>query len=126
LNELLHPRIKEEIDRRRKEIGEQAPEAIVVIDAPLLVETGDLSGNGSGHCGCVHGDATTRTAATEGWGNLGGKPGRSFSAQMALAEKINVADHVIRNENSLDETRRRTKEVFKELKKIVLQKKGRL
>jgi len=33
---------------------------------------------------------------------------------------------VIRNENSLEETRRRAKEVFKALKKIVLQRKGRV
>ena len=41
LNQILHPRIKEEMDRRTKEIGQKDPEAIVVIDAPLLVELGD-------------------------------------------------------------------------------------
>ncbi|HXX33475.1 MAG TPA: dephospho-CoA kinase, partial [Thermodesulfobacteriota bacterium] len=40
LNQLLHPRIREEMQRRMKEIGQRDPEAIVVIDAALLVETG--------------------------------------------------------------------------------------
>jgi hypothetical protein len=34
-----------------------------------------------------------------------------------------VADFVIRNEGSLDEVRRRAKEVFQELKRIAVQKK---
>jgi dephospho-CoA kinase len=41
LNRILHPRIKKEMGRRVKAIGQKDPEAIVVIDAPLLIETGD-------------------------------------------------------------------------------------
>src|SRR4030042_4211619 len=40
LDRILHPRIKEEIGRRLKGIKQRDPEAIVVIDAPLLIETG--------------------------------------------------------------------------------------
>ena len=40
LDRILHPRIKREIDRRIKGIGQKGPKAIVVIDAALLVETG--------------------------------------------------------------------------------------
>jgi dephospho-CoA kinase len=42
LNRILHPRIKEETQRRLKEIGQKDPEAVVVIDA-LLVRNGRLS-----------------------------------------------------------------------------------
>jgi len=123
LNELLHPRIKEEIDRLRREIGEKDPEAIVVIDAPLLVETGSYRDMDQ-----VVVVTCTETQQLE---RLQQRDGSSLerareilSAQLALEEKIKVADHVIRNENSLEETRRTTKEVFKALKKIVLQEKG--
>ena len=123
LNELLHPRIKEEIDRLRREIGEKDPEAIVVIDAPLLVETGSYRDMDQ-----VVVVTCTETQQLE---RLQQRDGSSLerareilSAQLALEEKIKVADHVIRNENSLEETRRRTKEVFTALKKIVLQDKG--
>jgi dephospho-CoA kinase len=45
---------------------------------------------------------------------------------MPVEEKVKLADFVIRNEGSLEETKKRAKEVFKELKKVMLQKnKGR-
>ena len=46
-----------------------------------------------------------------------------IASQIASEEKLKVADFVIRNEGTLEETRRRAKEVFQELKRIALQKK---
>jgi len=40
LEEILHPQISKEIDRRIEEIRKKDPEAVVVVDAALLVETG--------------------------------------------------------------------------------------
>ena len=48
---------------------------------------------------------------------------RIVSSQMPVEEKLKLADFVIRNEGSLEETKKRAKEVFKELKKVALQKK---
>jgi dephospho-CoA kinase len=47
---------------------------------------------------------------------------RIVSAQMPLEEKLKVADGVIRNEGSIEETRRKAKEVFQELRGLALQK----
>jgi len=47
---------------------------------------------------------------------------RIVSAQMPLEEKLKVADMVIRTEGSLEETRRKAREVFRELKRLALQK----
>ena len=47
---------------------------------------------------------------------------RIISSQMPLEEKLKVADLVIRNEGSLEETRGRVREVFQELKRFALQK----
>jgi dephospho-CoA kinase len=44
---------------------------------------------------------------------------------MPLEEKVKLADFVIRNEGSLEETKNRAREVFKELKKVALQTKKR-
>ena len=41
---------------------------------------------------------------------------------MPLEEKLKVADFIIRNEGSLEETRNRVKEVFQELRKIAFEK----
>jgi dephospho-CoA kinase len=122
LNRILHPRIKEEIARRAREIGQKDPEALVVIDAPLLVELG------------MHHDVdrlivvtSTQTQQIE---RLKKRDGRSteealglLSSQMPVQEKAKLADFVVRNEGSLEEMKKRAKEVFKELKWGSLQKK---
>jgi dephospho-CoA kinase len=125
LNQILHPRIKEEMDRRTKEIGQKDPEAIVVIDAPLLVELGVYRK--------VDQLIVITSTQMQQMERLKERDGRSpeealrlFSSQMPVEEKVKLADFVIRNEGSLEETKKRAKEVFKELKKVMLQKnKGR-
>jgi dephospho-CoA kinase len=124
LNQILHPRIKEEMDRRTKEIGQKDPEAIVVIDAPLIVELGDHR-----EMDKLIVVASTQTQQIERLKERDGiGPGealRILSSQMPVEEKVNLADFVIRNEGSLEETKKRAKEVFKELRKVVLQTKKR-
>jgi len=41
LNQILHPRIQKGDGSKSQEIGRKDPEAVVVIDAPLLVELGE-------------------------------------------------------------------------------------
>jgi dephospho-CoA kinase len=121
LNQILHPQIKEEMDRRTKEIGQKDPEAIVVIDAPLLVELG-------AHRKVDKLIVVTSTPMQQ-MERLKERDGRSpeealgiFSAQMPVEEKVKLADFVIRNEGSLEEMKKRAKEVFQELKNGMLQK----
>jgi dephospho-CoA kinase len=122
LNRILHPRIKEEIDRRISGIAQTDPDAIVVIDAPLLIETGAYRQM----------DALIVVAAAEKQqierlkersGASEEEARRIIASQLSLKEKLKVADIVIRNEGSIKETKRRTKEVYRELKRIALQKK---
>ncbi len=124
LNQILHPRIKEEMDRRTKEIGQRDPEAIVVIDAPLIVELGDHR-----EMDKLIVVASTQTQQIERLKERDGigpeEALRILSSQMPVEEKVNLADFVIRNEGSLEETKKRAKEVFKELRKVVLQTKKR-
>ena len=121
LNQILHPRIKEEIDRKAKEIGQKDPKAIVVIDAPLLVELGM-------HHKMDRLIVVTSTQ-TQQMERLKKRDGRSpeealklFSSQMLVEEKEKLADFVIRNEGSLEEMKKKAKGVFKELKRGNLQK----
>ena len=121
LNQILHPRIKEEMDRRTKEIGQKDPEAIVVIDAPLLVELGVYRK--------VDQLIVITSTQMQQMERLKERDGRSpeealrlFSSQMPVEEKVKLADFVIRNEGSLEETKKRAKEVFKQLKRVMLQR----
>jgi dephospho-CoA kinase len=121
LNQILHPRIKEEMDRRTKEIGQKDPKAIVVIDAPLLVELEEHH-----EMDKLIVVTTTQTQQIERLKDRDGtnpeEALRILSSQMPVEEKAKLADFVIRNEGSLEETRKRAREVLKELRKVVLQK----
>ena len=121
LNRILHPRIKEEIARRAREIGRKDPDAIVVIDAPLLVELGMHH--------TVDQLVVVTSTQTQQIERLKKRDGRSteealglLSSQMPVKEKEELADFVVRNEGSLEETKKRAKEVLKELKRGILQK----
>lgn len=124
LNRILHPRIRKEMDRRAKEIGQGDPEAIVVIDGPLLVELGDHRKMDK-----LVVVTSTRSQQLERLKDRDGanreEALRIVSAQMPLEEKLKLADIVIRNEGSLEETKKRAREVFKELRKISRQMKKR-
>ena len=121
LNRILHPRIKKEMGRRVKAIRQKDPEAIVVIDAPLLIETGDhremekvivvLS---------TEEQQIERLKERHGVDPEEGR--RIIASQITTEEKLKVADFVIRNEGALEETVRRAKKVFQELKRLALQK----
>ncbi|MEW6375189.1 MAG: dephospho-CoA kinase [Thermodesulfobacteriota bacterium] len=121
LNQILHPRIKEEMDRRVKEISQEDPEAIVVFDAALLVEVGEHRKMDK-----VIVVTSTEAQQIERLKNRDGvepeEARKVLSSQMANEEKLKVADYVIRNEGSLEETRKRAKEIFQELKRIAHKK----
>ena len=122
LNQILHPRIGMEMDRRAKEIGQKDPEAVVVIDAPLLVELG-------GHhqmdrlivVTATQAQRVDRLKRRDGIGRA--EALRIFSSQMPIKDKVKLADFVIRNEGSFQETRKKTKEVFQELEKGMIRAK---
>jgi dephospho-CoA kinase len=124
LNQILHPRIKAEMNKRVKEIGQKDPNAIIVIDAALLIELGDHRQM----------DKVIVVTATEKQQieRLKKRDGvdqeeaqKVLSSQMALEEKMKVADFVICNERSFEETSRRVREVFQELKGIARESKKR-
>jgi dephospho-CoA kinase len=121
LNRILHPRIYEEMRRRTEEILKKDPDAIVVIDVPLLVETG-----GYGAMDRVIVVTSTETQQVERLREREGTPPEEakkiLSSQVSTEDRLKVADFVIHNEGSLEETRRRTAEVFQELRKIADQK----
>jgi dephospho-CoA kinase len=123
LNQILHPRIKTEMNKRVKEIGQKDPNAIVVIDAALLIELGDHR-----EMDKVIIVTSTEKQQIERLKKRDGvdqeEAQRVLSSQMPLEEKMKVADFVIRNEGSFEETRRRVKEVFQELKRIAIQRRG--
>jgi dephospho-CoA kinase len=120
LNQILHPRIRKEMERRAKEIGRKDPEAVVVIDAPLLVELGDHR-----KMDILIVVTSTQTQQIERLTKRDGispdEALRMSFSQMPVDDKVKLADFVIRNDGSFQETKKKTREVFKELKKVMVQ-----
>ena len=121
LNRILHPRIKREIDRRIKGIGQKGPKAIVVIDAALLVETGyyrDVD-----KVVVVTSTKKQQIERLRRRDQMDQEMARGIiDSQIRGEERIKVADIIIRNEGSRMQTERKAKEVFEELKKAALRK----
>ena len=121
LNRILHPRIKREINRRIKGIGQKGPKAIVVIDAALLVETGYY----------LNVDKVVVVTSTKKQqierlrrrDQMDQEMARGIiDSQISGEERIKVADIIIRNEGSRVQTEKKAKEVFQELKRAALRK----
>lgn len=121
LNRILHPRIKREIDRRIRRIGQKGANAIVVIDAALLVETGYY--RNVDKVVVVTSTKKQQIERLRRREQMAQEMARGIiDSQISGEKRIKVADIIIRNEGSRKKTERKAKEVFEELKKVVLRK----
>ncbi|MBU4128606.1 dephospho-CoA kinase [bacterium] len=121
LNSILHPRIVEKIKRRIRDFKERG-ERIVILDAALLIEAGELSladklivvtvSPKIQVKRLVQRDHLTEREAKE-----------RIATQMPLSEKVKLADYVIDNSGSAKKTIRRTKEVHDQLCLTITDKK---
>ncbi len=118
LNCITHPVIIKEIKREIRVIKKSNPRAIIVVDAPLLIEAGLLS--------LV--DKLVVVSANKKIQIFRVKMHKGFSqndiearikAQLPLREKIKSADFVVDNNGSLTYTKKQVREIWEALKKEV-------
>jgi len=115
LNRIMHPRILDEIKRRAGEIMGKAPKALIVLDAPLLIELGfkDFVKK----LIVVSVDKKTQIERIMKRDNSSKKDALlRIKSQMPLSEKVELADYVINNSGSKRETFKVVKKIFSELK----------
>lgn len=122
LNEIVHPAVFEEGKRRLEEIMRNDPGAIVVLDIPLLLETG---------CQAlvdkvvvVYSGEENQMKRLMGRGLNPEEAEKRLRAQMPLAEKVKRADFVIQNDGSLAQTRRQVERVYQELRRLKISRCG--
>ncbi len=115
LNKILHPRIKEEINKRINEIRDKNPKAIVVIDAPLLIESKDY--RQVDKVVVVTSSEDNQIERIKLRNGLRKEEAKMIiDSQMPLSEKLKFADFVIENDGSIEDVRKRAIEIFKEIK----------
>jgi len=114
LNSITHPKIKEEMDKQLKDCIEKKVD-VVVIDAPLLLETG--LGLKVDEVWLVAVDERTQIERL-----LKREPDMTYDqalerlkAQMPLEEKMKYAHRVIDNSGSLEETKKQLDNIWREI-----------
>ena len=113
LEGILHPRIAAASLARFQALAQEG-HPYALYEAALLVESGRHRTMGALVVVAV--DAETQVARVRSRDALSAEDARKrMAAQLPLAEKVAAADHVIRNDGSLDETRARVREVHERL-----------
>jgi dephospho-CoA kinase len=116
LNECTHPEIFREIDRRVKEIRQKTPDALIIVDAALLVETGAYKTFDK--LVVVYVDEETQLKRLkERDGFTDEEVTKRISSQMPLKEQVKYADFVIYNDKGLEDTRKQVIDIYKTLVK---------
>ena len=117
LNSILHPFIIAAQDERLRQWEAEDPAGIAVVDAALMIESGGYKRFDKlvvVHCRpeiqlerLMARNAISREEAA-----------RRINAQMPQGEKMRYADFLIDSSHGFDDTRRRTREVYGELRKL--------
>lgn len=113
LNFILHPRIVEESKRRMRDFKERG-ERIVILDAALLVEAGELSLADKLIVVTVSPKIQVKRLVQRD--HLTEREAKKrIATQMSLSEKVKLADYVIDNSGPVRKTIKRTKGIYDQL-----------
>ena len=115
LESILHPRVMEEEQRIYRAIIQKNPEALVVVDAALLIESGNY--RKMDKVIVVTCDEPTQIQRVAARGKFSREDiQRRLALQMPLQEKLSFADYVIENNGSLQELKEKVKHLYQQLK----------
>ncbi|MBV9098756.1 MAG: dephospho-CoA kinase [Frankiaceae bacterium] len=116
LNAIVHPLVRERTVALVTQAATADPHAVVVNDVPLLVEAGLAKTGGYDAIVVVAADpATQRRRLVEQRGMAPADADARIAAQAPLADKLAVADYVVRNEGDLAELDAQVREVWAHL-----------
>jgi dephospho-CoA kinase len=114
LEAIVHPRVSAEIDRQMADIAEHHPDAVVIMDIPLLFETGRT--DGLTDIIVVYTPEPIQLERLIQRNGLSPAEAKArMASQMPLKEKVARATIVIDNSGSLAETERQTLAVYRRL-----------
>lgn len=116
LEEIVHPEVFIDVKKKVNAIKNEDPGAVIIQDIPLLFEVNlDKTVD---KVVVVYTDEKTqikRLIERDGFDESHAK--KRISSQMPLDEKVKLADFVISNNGSIEETKKQVEEVFRTLKK---------
>jgi len=117
LNAIVHPRVAREQARMTREIANQEPRAVVIYDAPVLIEAG--AHKRMDKIVVVSADEKTQIKRLHNRSHLSKTEAlRRIKSQMPLAKKTAMADYVIDGTLSFEQTKHEVQRIFAELKQL--------
>ncbi len=121
LNSITHPKIKKRVIQKIREIEHERPRAVVVIEAPLLLEAGMDSCVDEIWVTAVNEDTQVKRVVERDKLKKEEVLGR-IRKQMPLNEILKKADRVINTGGSLGETRAQVKHLWQCINEIINKK----
>ncbi len=117
LNAIVHPRVAREQARMTREIATQEPRAVVIYDAPVLIEAG--ADKRVDKIVVVSADEQTQIKRLHNRSHLSKTEAlRRIKSQMPLAKKTAMADYVIDGTLSYEQTKHEVQRIYSELKQL--------
>jgi dephospho-CoA kinase len=119
LEAILHPRVMEEEQVLYKKILKEDPEALVIIDAALLIESGNYRKVDKVIViACDEETQLRRIMAKNMFSREDAQ--RRLQQQMPLEEKIKFADFVLQNDSGLPELKKKVEALFHQLQQLTV------
>ena len=117
LNGIVHPRVYEAQAKWLADLEAQKPQAIAVIDAALMIETG--SWRRFDRIVVVHCEPEIQLARLMARNGLSREAAEArIAAQMSTIEKLRFADYTIDSSVGFDDTRRQVESLFAQLREV--------
>lgn len=114
LNQMTHPRVIAAIDAEEARIHADEPDRLILVDVPLLIETGMYRSYPA--VILVYVPETVQFQRLMERDRLSAEDARRrIAAQMPIDDKLRYATHVIRNTGNQEETLAQVKTVFEQL-----------
>ena len=117
LNAIVHPRVAREQNRLTREIAQKEPDAVIIYDAPVLIEAG--AHKRMDKIVVVSADQETQIKRLRNRSHLTRVEAiRRIRAQMPLARKVKLADYVIDGTLSYEQTKNEVQRIYAELEQL--------
>jgi len=117
LSAIVHPRVAREQARMTRAVAEQEPQAVVIYDAPVLIEAG--AHKRMNKTLVVSADEQTQITRLQNRNHLSKTEAlRRIKSQMPLKKKIELADYVINGTLSYEQTKHEVQRIYAELKQL--------
>ena len=114
LEKIIHPEVCKEILLRIKQYRKRKQKTVVIVDVPLLFES--KLNRDVDIVIVVKASRTARiTRATQLLDVTQAEAKRRIKAQMPLRQKIRLADMIIDNDGTLNQTRKQVKQIWEKL-----------